>query len=110
MRALPELCLPPPCAICCACPGDDEVVRRELALLMAPAVPELGEAMKEDDRLALAGANVMQPLAVHVGEFVADVESVRRALRPGPILGGLHGTDFYAVVGPMSGKFRTSLA
>jgi hypothetical protein len=67
--------------------------------------------MKEDDWFALAGVDVMQPLAVDLSELVSHLEPVRepRNGRLGWILAVLHGPKFYVTVAPMSGKFRTSL-
>src|SRR5580693_613433 len=57
-------------ATCVGC-DDVESRRRERLDLLPPAVPELGEAVQQDDQRPVAGFDVMQPLVADLGVALA---------------------------------------
>jgi hypothetical protein len=63
--------------------GDDpESRRRERLDLQSPAVPELGEAVQQDDQRPIAGLDVMQPLVADLGVAITEFAALAHGLPP----------------------------
>jgi hypothetical protein len=50
---------------------DGQVITAELRQQVLPGIPELGEAVHEEDQLALTGSSVVQLDAIHVRVLVS---------------------------------------
>ena len=61
---------------------DPEARRRQRLDLLPPAVPELGEAVQQDEQRPLTGLHVMQPLIADLGIALTKFAAVVHDLPP----------------------------